>query len=52
MRDATDIRAHPAFGVGGWLVLAAASLTLVFGVGSAQAAFPGENGRIAFAVEK
>jgi Tol biopolymer transport system component len=35
----------------GWLVLAA-GLVLVIGVGDARAAFPGANGRVAFAVEK
>ena len=35
----------------GWLALAGA-LVLVVGVGDARAAFPGANGRVAFAVEK
>ena len=35
----------------GWLALAA-GLVLVIGVGDARAAFPGANGRVAFAVEK
>jgi Tol biopolymer transport system component len=34
------------------LTLAVAALSLVFGAGEAWAAFPGSNGRIAFAVEK
>jgi Tol biopolymer transport system component len=38
--------------VGGWLALAGAGLTLAIGVGGAQAAFPGANGRIAFGVDK
>ena len=36
----------------GRLALAVAGLTLAFGVGDAQAAFPGRNGRIAVAVDK
>jgi TolB protein len=47
-----DIRTQGRLPAGGSLALAAAGLTLAFGVGSAQAAFPGANGRLAFAVEK
>jgi Tol biopolymer transport system component len=36
----------------GWIAVAVAGLTLALGVGGAQAAFPGANGRIAFAVDK
>ena len=35
-----------------WLALAVAGVTLASGVEAAHAAFPGANGRIAFAVEK
>jgi Tol biopolymer transport system component len=37
---------------GARLALAVAGFTLAFGLGSAQAAFPGANGRLAFAVER
>jgi Tol biopolymer transport system component len=37
---------------GGWLALAVAGVTLAIGVQGAQAAFPGANGRIAFAVDR
>src|SRR5215207_1583715 len=36
---------------GGWLALALAGPTLAFGAQSAHAAFPGGNGRIAFAMD-
>lgn len=52
MRDVMDIRTRGKFTASCWLALAVAGLTLAFGVDGAQAAFPGANGRIAFAVEK
>jgi Tol biopolymer transport system component len=52
MREVMQIRTHGKLAAGGWLALAVAGLTLAFGVGSAEAAFPGANGRIAFAVTK
>ena len=44
MRKVTMLRA--------WLALTVAGVTLTSGVEAAHAAFPGANGRIAFAVEK
>jgi Tol biopolymer transport system component len=52
MRDVVAIRTQGRFAVGGWVAVAVAALTLALGVGAAEAAFPGTNGRIAFAVDK
>jgi len=51
MRNVAHIGANRT-SVGGWSALVLVGLTLAFGVGDAQAAFPGGNGRIAVAVEK
>jgi sugar lactone lactonase YvrE len=50
MNGGLDMRTQ--FGAGGWLALAVVVLTPAVGVDAAQAAFPGANGRIAFAVER
>jgi Tol biopolymer transport system component len=52
MRNVMDIGAKRPSAVGGRLAIAVVGLTMTFGFGDAQAAFPGGNGRIAVAVEK
>jgi Tol biopolymer transport system component len=52
MGNVVHISAKRLSAAGGQLALAVVGLTLAFGFGDAQAAFPGGNGRIAVAVEK
>jgi Tol biopolymer transport system component len=52
MKGRMAIGTQGKLGAGGWLAVASAGLALAIGVEDGHAAFPGANGRIAFAVEQ